>query len=277
MPFYFYAVFFSLIALSLSTRAGLLINPTRLVFNEANKIAQIDIVNTGPETEIYRLRLVNRYMDVNGQLIVAEHSLPQDQFATNLIFFSPRQVTLLPYTAQLIRIAIRKPKDLMPGEYRSHLLFERIASHSGQLSITNLNKKRLNEQSSKEIQIDLMTLVNATIPIIIHHGNTYSEVEINDLAIVAEKEKTRKTLTFKLIRRGNCSIYGTLVLKFISETGQINHIDSREGIAIYTSNPYRIIQFDLSNIRLEKGKLIASYFSVNRDQAPLAEAELIFP
>lgn len=101
----------------------LTVSPTRLILGERDRSAQISLINRGADEATYRIEFVQYRMDENGQLQEIEEPNELEKFADPLIRFSPRQVLLKPNEAQTVRLLVRKPKDLAPGEYRSHLLF----------------------------------------------------------------------------------------------------------------------------------------------------------
>lgn len=252
-------------------KADLLLHPTRLVFSDIQeaKTALIDIANTGLQTETYRLHLVNKRMNEQGQLVTADQPIANERFANQLIYFSPRQITLAPYASQTIRVGIRKPKNLAEGEYRSHLLFERIPNNTDQSDIAML-VQRQQQQTKKDLQINVQALVSASVPVFIYHGKADVKAEINDLTM-SLNQNSGKRLTFKLTRYGNRSIHGTLVLKFISDAGKIIELERKSDIAVYHPNPYRLLHFDLADQKPGSGKLQVSYLS---DSTPVALKEL---
>lgn len=252
-------------------RADLLLHPTRLVFNDIQEVqtALIDIANTGLETETYRLHLINKRMNEQGQLINADQPNAYERFADQLIYVSPRQITLAPYVSQTVRVGIHKPRDLAEGEYRSHLLFERIPNNTDQSDIAILAQTQ-QQHTEKSLQINVQALVSASIPVFIHHGAADVKAEISDLAISLNQNQGKR-LTFKLARHGNRSIHGTLVLKFISDAGKIIELERKSDIAVYHPNPYRLLHFDLTDQKLGSGKLQVSYLS---HSAPLVLNEL---
>lgn len=258
-------IFFSL------AQADLLLHPTRLVFSDvkAAQTALIDIANTGLQTETYRLRLINKRMNEHGQLINADQPIGNERFANQLIHFSPRQITLAPYVSQTVRVGIRKPENLAEGEYRSHLLFERVADNTDQSDIAMLVQPQV-QQTQKNVQINVQALVSASIPVFIYQGTADVKAEISDLAI-SFNQNLGKKLTFKLARHGNRSIHGTLVLKFISDAGAIIELERKSDIAVYYPNPYRLLHFELTDRNPGSGKLQVSYLS---DSVPLAQQEL---
>jgi hypothetical protein len=106
----------------------LLVAPTRVVLEGRQRTAEVTLVNTGSATATYRISFVNLRMNEQGGTteIEASSARPGEQFAEPLVRYSPRQVTLEPQVAQTVRMQLRLPSDLPPGEYRSHLLFRAI-------------------------------------------------------------------------------------------------------------------------------------------------------
>ena len=51
---------------------------------------------------------------------------PAERIALDMIAFSPRRVTLPPNQPQVIRVGVRVPEGMPPGEYRAHMLFRAV-------------------------------------------------------------------------------------------------------------------------------------------------------
>src|SRR6185295_16972472 len=75
---------------------GFLVSPTRVVFTDLNRNAQVTLVNHGPETGLYRLSITRMRMALDGRIVEIETAEPGEQFADTLVRFSPRQVELEP-------------------------------------------------------------------------------------------------------------------------------------------------------------------------------------
>ena len=124
-----------LVAAASSVWADLSIFPTRIVLEKNQRAAQVELMNNGTEPETYRINLVNRRMGESGEFIEIEKPGEGELFADPLLRYSPRQVQILPGSSQIVRILVRKPAELLVGEYRSHLQFDRLAQASGSSSI----------------------------------------------------------------------------------------------------------------------------------------------
>ena len=69
---------------------------------------------------------------------------PGEHFADGMLSWSPRQITLQPGTAQVVRLMVRKPEGLAEGEYRSHLDFMDLVAD--QYSFNGHAQRRLAER-----------------------------------------------------------------------------------------------------------------------------------
>ena len=92
-----------------------------------------------------------------------------------LIRYSPRQVTLEPRVAQTVRVQLRLPADLPPGEYRSHLLFRAVPSAEAAPPTTS---------PAAELSIQLTAIYGISIPVIVRHGETSVTTTLSELDLV---------------------------------------------------------------------------------------------
>ena len=253
---------------------NLVVHPTRITFDKNQRAAQVDLSNTGDQSATYRITIENKRMDESGKFTLAETPLPGEFFADSMIQYSPRQVVLGPGSGQTVRLSLRKPENLPPGEYRSHLTFARIPD-ANLTSIENTNKPKGNE-----IGIVLTALVGVSIPVIVRHGETSARVAISNPKFQpAGKEPA--ILAVKLERSGNQSSYGDLIVNAVSLNGE-KKIGVATGVAVYSPNPSRVMKVVLRpedvGVELTHQKLHIIYRE--QEQAGgklLAEADLQIP
>ena len=234
----------------------LMIFPTRIVFDKNHRAAQIDLTNTGTVTTSYRITMQNKRMTEIGEFINVTSPLPGEFFADKIIQYSPRQVELAPGAGQVVRIILRKPANLLPGEYRTHLVFNKLPESKTQTI------DRQNQTPSKDIGITLTALIGVSIPIIIENGETSATSMLTGLKIHPGKEGAPPILEMRLERTGNRSLYGDLKVKFISPRGEEQTIATARGLAVYTPNPSRLIKVVLrstSHESLKKGKIVVFF------------------
>jgi hypothetical protein len=257
--------------------AGLMLYPTRIVLESKTRSAQVELINNGDKPETYRIGIFNRRMTESGEIVAADKPQAGEQFADDLLRYSPRQVTLQPGKSQTVRIMVRKPAGLAAGEYRSHLQFDRVADAEGAANLENLAKTK-----KGEIAIVLEALVGASIPVIVRHGETKVTTMLTDLTLEPEPGKDRALLlSFTIKRDGTRSVYGDLVATFTPAGGSPLEVAKVSGVAVYVPNPLRKSKLPLKlpeGVALKKGTLTLRY--LDRPEAGgkvLAEAKLAIP
>lgn len=256
--------------------ADLMLNPVRVIFENNQRAAQIDLINNGTETATFRISLVNRRMSETGEFNVIESPAAGEQFANELLRYSPRQVVLAPGAGQAVRIMLRKPASLAPGEYRSHLVFEKVPEAQGATSIETQGGA-----AGDEFAIKLTALVGASIPIIVRHGETAATVVLSQLSLQRPSPDQAPVLVLQMERSGNRSVYGDLVVSFTPHGGAEQVIGKASGIAVYTPNALRRAKLALQvphNLVLERGTLRVTYRErPDTGGKLLAEAALVLP
>ncbi|HVP40047.1 MAG TPA: hypothetical protein VMS93_12780 [Candidatus Saccharimonadales bacterium] len=223
---------------------GLLVGPTRVVFDGSRRTAQLTLVNTGSKTATYRMSLVRFRMTETGGF--QEVAVPDstEHFADTLVRFSPRRVELVPHVPQTVRLQLRLPADLPPGEYRSHLLFRAVpdAEAAGEPE----------RASAGEIHLRLRPVFGVAVPLIVRHGATSATVSLADLELrPAPGADPPAQLHVVLQRAGNQSVYGDLTA-FLARDGEPEEVVGvARGVAVYTPNTRRVLELP---IRLPPGR-----------------------
>jgi P pilus assembly chaperone PapD len=260
------------LALALPAQAELMLNPTRVVLSRNQRAAQVELINDGGAPASYRISVVNRRMDEHGQLSAIDEPGPDDHFAGPMLSYSPRQVTLQPGTAQVVRVMVRKPEGLADGEYRSHLHFEKLPDARDMASSVE------DAQGAGQIGVVLKTLIGVSIPVIVRHGECAATASLSALALQPGKAPQ---LAFRLGRGGCASVYGDLAASFTPAGGVEQPLGRANGVAVYPPNGARhgALQLTLApGTALAHGQLRLTY----RERADagarlLAEAVLTLP
>ena len=262
--------------------ADLMLYPTRVVMEKNQRAAQVELINNGLAAESYRISVVNRRMTETGEIVSADNAEPNELFASDILRYSPRQVTLKAGESQTVRISLRKPASLAIGEYRSHLQFDRLPDVEGS---NNIEQTKNSEQS--QITISLITLIGASIPVIVRHGDTAASVTLDHLVI----ETAHKTegqaggpplLAFHMNRSGNRSVYGNLLATYTSPGGEPVRVGLANGVGIYVPNTLRIAKLPTKlpvGTTLKKGGLLHLSFSQRPEDGGklMAQASLVVP
>lgn len=256
--------------------AELMLYPTRIVFDGNQRAAQLELINNGSESATYRISLVNRRMNETGTFSEIDEPLPGEQFAGDLLRYSPRQVILQPGVGQTVRIMVRKSANLAAGEYRSHLLFAKQPDASGRHSAENSGGMT----GDNEIGVTLTTLVGVSIPVIVRHGKTSASLSLTHLQMLHPPGQA-PMLAFHMERSGSRSVYGNLTVSFIPNGGAEQVIARANGLAVYTPNTLRRASIALQPPRgqqLTAGTLRVTFREQAEDSGDrLAEAFLKLP
>lgn len=260
-----------------AAQAGLMLYPTRIVLERHQRAAQVELTNNGTTPETYRINIVNRRMGENGEFSAIQTPAPDEKFAKPLLRYSPRQVTIKPGDSQILRILVRKPANLAPGEYRSHLQFDRVADVESVSSVEQAHK-----QTDTGIGLKITALIGASIPVIVRQGETQAVATLSDLALALPVPKANDpVLTFQIHRSGNRSVFGDLTVHFTPTGGQPLELAKAGGLAVYVPNPMRRVRMQLAlpqGAALAGGTLSLSF----RERADvggglIAEASLALP
>lgn len=235
-------------------QGDLMIMPKRIVFDGSQRSHEINLANTGTDTATYAISFIQYKMTEEGKFEEVIEPEKNQRFATDFLRYYPRRVSLAPNEAQTVRVQLTKTGDLEPGEYRSHVYFRAVEDESA-LGLDD-------QQESEGISIQIKTVFGISIPVIIRHGESTTELEIQNLALDLNQETPQ--LSMSLQRMGNMSVYGDLKVEHISEAGVVSEVGLVKGISVYTPNSHRNFTMPLhqsSEVDLKKGKLQISYRS----------------
>lgn len=253
--------------------AGLLVAPTRVVFEGRQRSAQITVVNRGIATALFRISLVRMRMKPNGALEPITTPNPGEAFADTLVRFSPRQVELEPQVPRTIRLLMSLPPDLPEGEYRSHLLIREVPSENLPMAF--------DPATGRQWQVRLTALVGTAIPVIVRYGRTHADLSL----FGAQLERPRfadapPVLRVRLRRTGNQSVYGDVLVMHVPRSGQPVLAGAMRGLAVYTPDSSRAIAIPLVGIpqgRLSDGRLEIAFTEPGRSEVKRATANLDLP
>lgn len=255
-------------------KAGLQVAPTRVVFDNRRRTTTVSITNTGGAQGHYRLSLMRLEMDDNGGC--TEQPLERGSAHAELqdmLLFAPREVTLNPLESQTVRIQVRKPENLAPGEYRSHLLFRAVPPAEAPSTATG------------EMRVQLRPVFGVSIPLIVRHGDLTGAAKLAGLELVPVKSGdpagAKPSLRVRIDRSGNASVFGNLTVTFVPAAGgKLTVVGIVNGLAVYTPNAYRTVEISLNvppGMELRHGSLRVRYGKSETAADVLAEAALALP
>lgn len=247
----------------------LMIFPTRIVLEDGQKAAQVDLINSGTEAISFRISLERKRMNELGEFRpVRDKGAPGELFADQIVRYSPRQVTLAPGGGQTVRIVLKLPDNLPPGEYRSHLSFSRVPAAS-----TLPPAQEGDENRPGGIQTRLMAYVGASIPVIVRHGKLDAKLSIEEVALRPGNAGEAPQVDFVLHREGTRSVYGDITVVAIDGDGREEQIGAASGVAVYTPNRVRRAHLTLRpKVKVPQGGQLKVIFTERGEKKPLAES-----
>ena len=143
----------------------LTITPWRVAFQARDRSAGIELLNTSNETHTYRMGWILLKAMPSGAYEPVPYDKDKDKdpySVPNMIVFSPRQVRIEPHGEQVVRLSLRRPADLPPGEYRAHLTFVRMADN---------RPPPKQDPNAKSISMALNVNLGFSIPVIVRQGD----------------------------------------------------------------------------------------------------------
>ena len=257
--------------------ANLMLTPSRVVFEDRTRSAQVTLMNTGNEAGSFRISFIRQHMTESGEFVKV-HDDESGKFSDQMIRYSPRQITLPPGQSQVVRLMLRKPRDLAEGEYRSHMLFQSIpkASKSSLESALNNNQEG--------ISIEIIPIVGVSIPIIVRDGKLESRIALKNAHIIpASDANPTASIAVDMERSGNQSVYGDFRAIYTPASNQQNNESNKpvvvalaNGVAVYTPNTLRQFTIPLNlpaNISLDNGSIRIVFLQSGLDETTGLMAE----
>lgn len=219
----FSAAVLSAAAFPAAAAGDLLVAPTRVIL-DGSRGTEVVLNNIGAEPTTYRISLEIKRMTPEGGLdeIDEANVTPAERAALDMIAFSPRRVTLPPNQPQVIRVGVRIPDGLAPGEYRAHMLFRAVPDAAPAVALDPARP------AATGVSIALTPIYGITIPIIVRVGDLGATATIGNAWVGATKDGP--AFEFDLSRTGTRSVYGDIE---VTRPGVAEPLLLARGIAVY--------------------------------------------
>lgn len=228
-----------------ATTRMLLINPTRVIFSDTTRAMEVHVGNVGKEPVAYTIDLVSMRRDKNGNLREVEQDSEEERLVKEMIRFAPRRATIEPGKRQVVKLMLRKPGDLAPGEYQTRLRFTPQASkQDGQTTPAG--------GSAGKTSIQLDVLVASTIPIIIQHGITGGEASPVALTVKNHRQggsELAAEVKFSRSGVGSAFVDATVSLLPAAAPHEAQIIGQATGIAVYTPDKEQSVLIPIKDIK----------------------------
>ena len=195
--------------------ANLLISPTRVSFDERQRSAKVTVINSSEEYRTYRVLWSEKLaLPAGGYQTLSE---PETTSLSPMARLSPKQIRLAPGERQTIKIAIRKPKNLAKGEYRSHLLFQALP----------------NEDKAAKAGLKVNMILSFSIPVIYREQGELPKVAFQTAEIVEDSLNKKPKIAVKLTEEQGFSSYGRLSAYVTNSAGKQEKIAEIGNLSLY--------------------------------------------
>jgi P pilus assembly chaperone PapD len=265
------AVFLIASPQAMARNAGLLLSPTRVIFEGTDRFAAVTLRNNGDGVGRYKIELVDTIMDENGGIKVREDGAKDEFSAMDMVSLSPRSMTLKPDESQTVRILIKNKADLPDGEYRSHL---QVRMTENDLDLET------NKPSTEGANVVLKPKLTTVIPLIVRKGKTSYDVKIDDamLEIGGGDGKQVPEVKVSMSFSGNRSVLGDVKVTHVAADGKETQLVFFRGVAIYrgvAKRNQRVAATVPDGVNIHSGRLRVAFLSQeNEGSHVLSEKEI---
>lgn len=238
-------LFIAIFLLALPAHARLDILPRIVVMEPRDRSSEITILNITDEQAFYRITILHYRQNPDGTYETLDAPLSPLFDPAEAVRMSPRQFQLGPQGRQKIRLSLRKPEGLPPGEYRFHVLATRYDA---------VSPLRVNPDEEAPLARVGMN-VGFAIPVVIRHGDVHGTAGITNARFIpsGQEGQERNVMSVTIARDGTKSAIGELAIYrgeeqigFITNFNVFNEINQRT-----IDVPLRIDPRGAGEIRLE--------------------------
>ncbi len=237
---------------------SLMCTPIRLIFTERQRAITAQVINQSDEAIRYSIALVTMREGNDGRLYEPEQETEEELRNKKLIRFSPRRATIGPQQSQTVKLMVRKPKDLPPGEYRTYLQLRPHPSTS--------QEQAEEVQRGNNLDANIEIIVNSTFSIIIQHELPMGEMRLDDMQFKGTGQRQNQPqVALTLSRKGEASAFGNIFLDYLPEDPSTDSVEVGRviGLALYAPDTRKEVtiplQSDIPVQQLKKGKIRVTF------------------
>lgn len=219
----------------------LTITPWRVVFGPRDRSATIELLNTSNVAGTYRMGWMMTKATAAGKYEDVFYKQDKDKvkdphIVPNMVIYSPRQVTVESHGEQVVRLSLRRPADLPPGEYRAHVTFTKMADQ----------RPVAQDPHAKTVSMELNVNYGFSIPVIVRQGEDRA-LKISIQSPKMEPGEGGGTILMLDLHRdaGKFSSYGELEVYWKPSKGGEVKVGSMTNIAVYPEVQTRHIAMPL--------------------------------
>lgn len=252
---YIAAMLLVLASMGQSVYANLLVSPTRIAFEDRDRVKDVILINVTDKTRSYRIEWQENTADERG----AYTTIPENELtfaSSEFIRYSPRQVTLKPGERQIIKLMLRRKSNMDLPEYRSHLKMTALPPTAEQ--------KAQNTEQGIGFKIDVLT--SYTIPVIVRTQAIDAKVEITDVKVKVNSDN-KAFFEVAVDKIGSTSVSGEFnVMHLDNKTAKETKVGILRGINIFHENQRRVVDIEWQNFSAPESGTFKIIFKGTNEQ-----------
>jgi hypothetical protein len=257
---------------------GLVLAPTRIIFQPGERSAEVSITNKGARTAKFRIFFENKSFGRGGEVEVLTEERPGLKFADSMLRLSTREVTLKPGQEQIVRIMLRRNEDMTDGEYRSHFTVRAVIDNS-QPQPSVAMAAGTNDQG-KEFVVNLVPQYGIAIPVLVRQGTLDAQLKVKKAELLPAVQGTAGRLGIDLEISGNRSLFANMVLVDKAKKGKESQLFVMRNLSIYAPGNARYVLLDLNQKMMDAikgGKVSLFAQEVDPTSGELLKEEMEIP
>ncbi|MGQ8367402.1 fimbrial biogenesis chaperone [Glaciecola sp. 1036] len=192
-------IFLSILLFCQNIFANLLISPTRVNFDNRERMKEVILINTTTKARVYRIEWGEYLALEEGGYKEFEEPIAEVSALSPYVRMTPRQVRLGPGERQTIKLQLRKKGSMTDSEYRSHLKFIALPPED----------ETIPEDTSEGMKMKINMLVSYSIPVVYQPKKLHVEASVVEYSI-DRRNDGGADLKLTLAKRGEQSAYGRL-------------------------------------------------------------------
>lgn len=217
--------------------AGLLVAPTRVVFEGRTSVVEMYLVNNSESTKTYAIGFENFRITASGAMERIDEPEDPSRSANDLLRISPRRVVLEPKKQQVVRLQLVKSSSLADGEYRSSIVFKIIPETIADDVQTG--------SPQEGISVKLIPVYGVVIPVMVRIGITSAAVSLIEIAFSTADGGAAPSLSFSILRSGNRSVYGDIEVSYRAPGRRPVVVGRRKGLTVSSSADRKHLKISL--------------------------------
>ncbi len=239
--------------------ATLMIMPIMTVFTDRDRSADITVVNTVDQDATFRIGWRYQRQNELGSYDILTGPLDPEHDPAKMLVFSPRQVFLPGNSKQKIRVSLRRPPDLPDGEYRIHLLMQRIGKPDAPV-------KPRNQKGPQGITPQLSMNIGYALPVLIRKGKYDAAAAIVNPKFIPAKGKTPPELEMYLNRTGKYSTLGAIRIYWTPPGQAEKEIGRLNNVNVWSETSRRQVRVALKETNIVGGTVRVTYIGDGPDK-----------